>query len=122
MLRANLFHVENRLVGLWVNGVVVYGTVIGLYAVGGEKGIDLCSCPNGGTIAVGCIVVDWAIGIESRVESQTCANASSLHLTSVGDVGSHIVPCKKGLSDVWLCLNPALVDGVCKAIGIDGSA
>ena len=46
----------------------------------------------------------------------------ALHLSTPGDMRSHIMPCKQGLSDVWFRFYPSLVNGMSKAIGIDGSA
>ena len=71
---------------------------------------------------MGGIVVDWTVGIESGVEGETGAYARALNLTAVGDVCRHIVPGKESLTDVWLWLYPTLVDGMGKAVGIDGSA
>ena len=100
----------------------MHGTVIGLETQTINEAIYLRSSPNYWTVSMCSIVAHWTIGIESRIEGKACTNASALHLSTPGDMRSHIMPCKQGLSDVWFRFYPSLVDGMSKAIGIDGSA
>src|SRR5574344_578251 len=106
------FHVEYRFVGFGIDGIVVDGTIVCLYATGGEEIVNLSSCPYYGAIAMCCIVVDRTIGIESGIEGKSCSYTCAFNLPLVGDVGRNIVPCLQSLSDVWFWLYPTFIDGV----------
>ena len=80
-----LFHIKDRLVGLWVFRVEVNSRVIHLDVVSFHKLVNLSTRPKRGAVSVCCKVVDWTVGIESRVESHARAYANIFNLTLLVD-------------------------------------
>lgn len=117
-----LFHIKDRLVGLWVFRVEVNSRVIHLDVVSFHKLVNLSTRPKRGAVSVCCKVVDWTVGIESRVEGEACSHTSSFYLALCIDVRVDVVPGKDGLSAVGFCINPALVDGMGDTVAVNGGA
>ena len=78
--------------------------------------------PEHGAIAMGSHHVDGAVGVEGGVEGETCAHASAFHLSLLVHMGVDVVPCEEGLGTVGLGIEPTLVDGMGKAVAVDGGA
>ena len=112
--------VEDR--GIGGNRLIVEpnGGIVHLRMLALEQTEHLGSCPQDGTIAVGRHHMDGTIGIECRIEAHARADADILDLALVVDGCLYSVPGKLRHRTVDLGIHPALIDGMGKAVGIDG--
>ena len=72
---------EDRLAGLWVVLIELYGTVVELWVLIVEQTDDFCACPQSRPVAMCGEDVDGSVVVEGGVEGHTCADAGALYLT-----------------------------------------